>query len=76
MIKRKQMGMGFTCFKMDLYSELVADKPVVIHKNGMATQKGLDNLCEHKQAVRDAIGRDVPLAADHFGPLSVDNSIR
>ena len=42
----------------------------------MATAKGLQMYGEHIQAVRDAIGWDQPLAADHFGPLDVNDAIR
>jgi L-alanine-DL-glutamate epimerase-like enolase superfamily enzyme len=74
MLKRKQMG--FTYFKMDLYTSLVSDRPGAVHESGAATEKGLAYLCEYIQAVRDGIGWDVPLAADHFGRLSVNDCIR
>ncbi len=74
MLKRKKMG--FTFFKMDLYTSLVADRPGAVHQNGVATEKGLAYLCEYIQAVRDAIGWDAPLGADHFGRLSVNDCIR
>jgi L-alanine-DL-glutamate epimerase-like enolase superfamily enzyme len=72
----ERQKMGFTFFKMDLYTSLVADRPGAVHQNGAATEKGLKCLCEYIAAVRDAIGWDAPLAADHFGRLSVDDSIR
>jgi L-alanine-DL-glutamate epimerase-like enolase superfamily enzyme len=74
MLKRKQMG--FTFFKMDLYTSLVADRAGAVDGSGVATEKGLSYLCEHLAAVRDAIGWDAPLAADHFGRLSVNDAIR
>jgi len=74
MLKRKKMG--FTFFKMDLYTSLVADRPGAVHENGAATEKGLKYLCEYIAAVRDAIGWDAPLGADHFGRLSVNDAIR
>ncbi len=74
MARRKKMG--FTFFKMDLYTSLVADRPGAVNDRGVATDKGLQQLCEYLQAVRDAIGWDVPLAADHFGPLNVKDAIR
>jgi L-alanine-DL-glutamate epimerase-like enolase superfamily enzyme len=42
----------------------------------VATEKGLGYLGEYVQAVRDAVGWDVPLATDHFGPLTLKDSIR
>ncbi len=72
----KRKAMGFTFFKMDLYTSLVEDRPGAVHENGVATDKGLQYLTEYIAAVRDAIGWDVPLGADHFGRLSVNDAIR
>jgi L-alanine-DL-glutamate epimerase-like enolase superfamily enzyme len=74
MLARKKLG--FTFFKMDLYTSLVADRPGAVHQNGAATEKGLGYLCEYIAAVRDAIEWDAPLASDHFGRLSVNDCIR
>ncbi len=74
MLTRKKMG--FTFFKMDLYTSLVADRPGAVNESGAATTKGLGYLCEYIAAIRDAIGWDAPLGADHFGRLSVKDSIR
>lgn len=74
MLERKKLG--FTFFKMDLYTSLVQDRPGAVHENGVATEKGLGYMCEYIAAIRDAIGWDVPLAADHFGDLSVNDAIR
>jgi L-alanine-DL-glutamate epimerase-like enolase superfamily enzyme len=67
---------GFTFFKMDLGTDLVARQPGAVNTRGVATEKGLKLLCEYLATVRDGIGYDVPLAADHFGPLNVNDSIR
>ncbi len=74
MLQRKQMG--FTFFKMDLYTSLVAERPGAVHENGAATEKGLGYLVEYIAAVRDAVGWNVPVGADHFGRLSVNDAIR
>jgi L-alanine-DL-glutamate epimerase-like enolase superfamily enzyme len=74
MLARKKLG--FTFFKMDLYTSLVADRPGAVHENGVATEKGLGYLSEYIAAVRDAIGWDVALGADHFGKLTVNDAIR
>jgi len=74
MLARKKLG--FTFFKMDLYTTLVADRPGAVQENGVATEKGLGYLCEYIAAVRDAIGWDAPIGADHFGDLSVNDAIR
>lgn len=73
---RKRKEQGFTFFKMDLGTSLVADRPGAVNSNRTATTKGLQYLCEYIQAIREAIGADAPLATDHFGPLSLNDSIR
>jgi len=40
------------------------------------TDKGLDKMCEYVAAVREVIGYDIPLAADHFGHFDVNTCIR
>ncbi len=40
------------------------------------TDKGIDLMCQHVAAVRDAVGMDIPLAADHFGHIGVNSCIR
>ena len=73
---KKRKAMGFTFFKMDLGTSLVADREGAVNTRRTATEKGLGYLCEYVQAVRDEIGWDVPLATDHFGALTVNDSIR
>ncbi|MGA2722398.1 MAG: mandelate racemase/muconate lactonizing enzyme family protein [Bryobacteraceae bacterium] len=74
MLARKKMG--FTFFKMDLRPWMIRKTPGAVSTRGLATAKGLQIYGEHLQAVRDAIGWDQPLAAHHFGPLDVKDSIR
>ena len=74
MQKRKEMGITF--FKMDLHTDLVADRPNAVDERGIATDKGLSYMCEFLAAIRDVIGWEAPLAADHFGQLDVKESIR
>jgi L-alanine-DL-glutamate epimerase-like enolase superfamily enzyme len=40
------------------------------------TDRAIAGLVEYVAAVREAIGYDVPLAADHFGHFSVNDAIR
>jgi L-alanine-DL-glutamate epimerase-like enolase superfamily enzyme len=40
------------------------------------TEKGLDGLAEYVEQVRNAVGYEMPLCADHFGHFDVNNSIR
>ena len=74
MAARKKLG--FTFFKMDIRPSMIRDRPGGLNTRGVATAKGLEMYGEHIQAVRDTIGWDQPLAADHFGPLDLKDSIR
>lgn len=74
MAARKKLGFQF--FKMDLWTRLVAKRPGAVTTGGAATEKGLQYLCEYIAAVKDAIGWEAPLAADHFGALSVTDAVR
>jgi len=40
------------------------------------TKKGLDKLSEHVGRVRDIVGYDTPLSADHFGHFDVNTAIQ
>jgi L-alanine-DL-glutamate epimerase-like enolase superfamily enzyme len=68
--------MGFTFFKMDIRPSMIAERPGGLNTRGVATAKGLEMYGEHIQAVRDTIGWNQPLAADHFGPLDLKDAIR
>jgi L-alanine-DL-glutamate epimerase-like enolase superfamily enzyme len=75
---RRRKQMGFTFYKMDDFaSQFMADVPGAVRDDGVATDKGLKVLCDHIAQVRDAIGYEVPLAADHVGSrLRVNDCIR
>jgi L-alanine-DL-glutamate epimerase-like enolase superfamily enzyme len=40
------------------------------------TPKGIDLICEYVQEVRSIVGDAVPIAADHFGHIGIDDCIR
>jgi L-alanine-DL-glutamate epimerase-like enolase superfamily enzyme len=40
------------------------------------TSKGIQMLCEYVEQVRAVVGYEVPIAADHFGHIGVDDCIR
>lgn len=40
------------------------------------TPKGIDLICEYVQQVRSVVGDQVPIAADHFGHIGIDDCIR
>jgi L-alanine-DL-glutamate epimerase-like enolase superfamily enzyme len=73
---RRMKEDGYRFFKMDLYSTLVADKPNALDDRGICTPTGLKYLCDIIGGVRDACGWQVPIAADHFGALTVNDAIR
>ena len=40
------------------------------------TNKGIDLICQYVAEVRAVVGDDVPIAADHFGHIGVDDCLR
>jgi L-alanine-DL-glutamate epimerase-like enolase superfamily enzyme len=40
------------------------------------TDKGIRLLCEYVEQVRAAVGYEVPIAADHFGHIGIDDCLR
>lgn len=40
------------------------------------TQTGVDHLVDYVRRVRDVVGYELPIAADHFGYMDVDSCIR
>lgn len=40
------------------------------------TRKGVDLLCEYVAQVRAIVGDEIPIAADHFGHIGLDDCIR
>jgi L-alanine-DL-glutamate epimerase-like enolase superfamily enzyme len=88
---KSRMEMGFTFLKMDIGLQLCKGIPGCISSpSGMLetrnvmhpftgiqlTEKGIDVLCEYVKTVRDVIGYEVPLSADHFGHINLESCIR
>ncbi len=40
------------------------------------TDKGLEELAKYVETIRNAVGYEIPLSADHFGHFDINNSIR
>ena len=40
------------------------------------TPKGIALICEYVEQVREVVGDEVPIAADHFGHIGIDDCIR
>jgi len=88
---KERIEKGFTFLKMDVGIGLLRNIPNTISApSGMLntftimhpftgihiTDRGIDNLCEYVDTVRSIIGYEIPLAADHFGHLGVEDCIR
>jgi L-alanine-DL-glutamate epimerase-like enolase superfamily enzyme len=82
---------GFTMLKMDVGIGLLWDIPgALVAPPGardntttmhpftgiQVTPTGVDHLAEYVATVRSIVGDDIALAADHFGHIAVDSSIR
>ena len=88
---RQRMEDGFAFLKMDIglrtlhgRSDCVIAPPGMLESSTVMhpftgiqiTERGIGLLCEYVAAVRDEIGYEVPLAADHFGHLGLESCIR
>ena len=69
---------GFTWLKMLRVFRLLEGVPGVQnpHKEGMLTDKGVALITDYLQMVREAVGDDMPLSADHFVGRNLDNMTR
>ncbi len=89
LLERRKRGYKF--LKMDVGIDLLWDVPgaLVAPPDARAsmstmhpftgiqvTDKGVAHLAEHVATVRDIVGYDIPLAADHFGHIGVDSCLR
>lgn len=73
---KRRLGMGFKHFKIDLRPWYLEPVEGAQDERGLPTQKGLEVWGKYVQAVREVIGNDVTLGADHFGRLDVESGIR
>jgi L-alanine-DL-glutamate epimerase-like enolase superfamily enzyme len=88
---KRRLGQGFKFLKMDVGIDLVSHIPGAINAppdmldtrhimhpfTGIQlTTKGIDLLVEYVGTIRDEVGYELPLAADHFGHLNVESCIR
>jgi L-alanine-DL-glutamate epimerase-like enolase superfamily enzyme len=89
---KQRLDAGYTWLKMDLGLSLVEDTPGTVshpigstqnygstfgHMGGWElTDKGIAMMADYVERVREAIGMEVPLCADHFGHIGVKSCIR
>ena len=88
---KQRIDQGFKFLKIDVGIDLLLDVPDAISALSQMlesrdimhpftgiqlTRKGIDALVEYVGTIRDAIGYSVPLAADHFGHLTLESCIR
>jgi L-alanine-DL-glutamate epimerase-like enolase superfamily enzyme len=88
---KRRMSQGYKFLKMDVGIDLVADVPGAINAppemlatndvmhpfTGIQlTKLGIDKLVEYVGTIRDQVGYELPLAADHFGHLNLESCIR
>ena len=88
---KERMECGFKFLKMDIGIDLLQGVPgtlsappdmlestTIMHPfTGIQiTEDGIDYLVEYVRQVRDVVGYEIPLAADHFGHLNLESCIR
>ena len=83
---KQRVKAGFSFLKMDLGIRLIRNVPGTYERRQKAenrgqttgiqlTDKGISLLAEYVAYIRQEIGYEIPLAADHFGPIDVNNCI-
>ncbi len=87
----ERMARGYKFLKMDVGIDLLRDVPGALNAPpGMLetrsvqhpytciqlTDKGIGVLSDYVAAVREVVGYEVPLAADHFGHIGLESCIR
>lgn len=87
---KERMDRGYTYLKMDLGVQLVQSTPGTVTApkevdlrmlehpfTGIEiTDKGIAMMADYVGQVREVIGMEIPLAADHFGHIGVNSCIR
>jgi L-alanine-DL-glutamate epimerase-like enolase superfamily enzyme len=88
---KRRMEQGFKFLKMDVGLSLLLEVPGAVNAppdmldtrhimhpfTGIQiTNKGIDKLVEYVGTIRDIIGYEIPLAADHFGHINLESCIR
>jgi len=89
---KRRREMGFTWFKMDIGIERFRNVPGAVsgYVQGMPiergrehtisgveiTQKGAELMADYIMKVREIVGWDVPISADHFGTMGENSIIR
>ena len=88
---KKRVESGYTFLKMDLGIPLLKDIPGTLAQpadlenynftkhpfTGIEiTDKGIAHMAEYAARVREVVGYETPLAADHFGHIGVNSCIR
>jgi L-alanine-DL-glutamate epimerase-like enolase superfamily enzyme len=72
-----RLDAGITFLKFDMGIEIFRKVPVPGALSGTRlTDRGIAYFCAIVEAVRAAVGPEVPLGIDHFGPLGVGDCIR
>jgi L-alanine-DL-glutamate epimerase-like enolase superfamily enzyme len=75
-VKQRQDS-GITFVKFDMGTDVFARMRVPGAMSGARlTNRGIAYFCSIVEAVREAVGPELPLGIDHFGPLSVGDCIR
>ena len=73
---KSRQAMGLTWIKFDVGIGVLKGRVPGGMSGSRLTDKGIGYMASIVAAVRDAVGPEMPLAIDHFGPLSVGDCIR
>lgn len=73
-LMQRRLDKGYQHYKMDLTPRLLRDVPGS-QAGGLPTRKGIEVWGEYVERIREVIGYDKVLGADHFGPMTVETGI-
>jgi len=62
--------------KIDLRPWLISDRAGAVDDNGIPTDAGIAYWGEYVEAIREAVGPDIVMGADHFGRMTVESGIK
>lgn len=73
-LMQRRLDKGFQHYKMDLTPDLLEGVDGAV-EGGLPTQKGIEVWGKYVKRIREEIGYDVRLGADHFGPMTVQTGV-
>lgn len=77
-VKTRVLGQGYTWLKMTRVGNVLKDVPGTLEPGNkqMLTSKGIEVVAEYLQMIRDTVGDEIAVSADHFVGRNLENMTR